>query len=1321
MTGESTNLVEKCARTVPARWQWPLRDETLVRDELLHEFFEASADARPKHPALVCGDITLSYCELEERANKLARYLRLFGAGKEEKVGHFLPKTEHAYIAILAILKSGAAYVPMDTQIPPERAGFILQDCGAKCLVTTSELAKYLGNAVPPGVKIICVDTDAAQIEAMPPSRIARTDTGLSRENLCYLIYTSGTTGRPKGVQLEHRNATNLVRAESLLYGANKDDRISQLASLSFDASVEELWLAFFHGATLVAGTKEIMQSGQEFAQRLNALGVTVLSCVPTFLMMLESDIPSLRILIMGGETCPQDIANRWCSTGRKVFNTYGPTEATVIATASVMEADKPVTIGKPIANYGVYLLNEKLEPVESGQEGEICIAGEGIARGYLNRPEAEKEKFVVTDKLTGAPLRLYRSADLGRYNAEGEIEYLGRADDQVKLRGFRIELAEIEAVLLQGEGVLAAAAALHTPTQQIAAYIVPRAGHTPNRAALRTALTEKLPPYMVPAFLDELAELPLTVSKKVDRKRLPPPQKPLSTETKTRTAPRNAQEKLVADTFAQALGRDNIGADEDFFLDLGGHSLLAAVAVSKLRRREGFERISVGDLYRNPTVAKLAVLAAASGAQNKKHVFHSAPTAVYFACMLAQAAGIFIIAGLYAWQWLGAFLAYGYLVVADWPVRDALLGALGVQLVTTPLMLYLTIAVKWLLLGRIKPGEHRLWGWYYLRFWFVRALVRAAPVPYLDGTPLINAYYRMMGAKIGKNVFIGEHSLSSFDTLSVGDNTSIGVDTTIDGVTVEDGLLKITPVTIGGDCYVGNRCALGCSTVLEDGSGLGDLSMLPDGTHIPKGELWSGSPAVKTGALNPMPERRAPWNYYSRIIHALGITLFPLVILAAIFPGLMLITHLGHMDEGFSFLVVAPLVALSFVIFMCAEVWLFKWLLLGRVKEGRYPVGGWFYARKWFYDQLMLLSLEVIGTFYTTLYLIPWLKALGSKLGPRSEISTIRFIHPDLFEAGQECFMADDVSIGAPHIRGGWFEIYAIKVGSRTFLGNSAVLPPGTQLGSNQLIGVLSLPPDTKEGPPPDGSSWLGSPSFNLPSRQKAQGFGESATYNPPKRLVALRLFIEFFRVLLPSTIFVVLASLIINVTDIMQDYVELEDWLMSLPILYIGAGILAILFTVLLKNILTGRYKVDEKPLWCAYVWRSELVTGLYENLAVLFFMDLLRGTPFIVWILRLFGSKFGNRCYVDTTWFTEFDLVEIGDDTALNENANIQTHLFEDRVMKMGTVKIGKRCAIGTMTTVLYNTEMADDSALGDLSLLMKGESLPPNTRWHGIPAK
>ena len=271
-------------------------------------------------------------------------------------------------------------------------------------------------------------------------------------------------------------------------------------------------------------------------------------------------------------------------------------------------------------------------------------------------------------------------------------------------------------------------------------------------------------------------------------------------------------------------------------------------------------------------------------------------------------------------------------------------------------------------------------------------------------------------------------------------------------------------------------------------------------------------------------------------------------------------------------------------------------------------------------------------------------------------------------------------------------------------------MLPMDASIGDNVLIGALSMAPQTENERVQDGTTWFGSPAIPMPARHRQEGFSEKETYRPPRRLVALRLAIEFLRIILPSTLFVVLASLIINVTDIMQDHVELGAWLLALPFLYVTAGILSILATWLLKKILIGTYREEQKPLWSTFVWRTELLTGVYENLCVLFFLDLLRGTPFIAWALRAFGMKIGRRCYIDTTWFTEFDLIELGDEAALNENANIQTHLFEDRIMKIGAVHLGRRTSVGTMSTVLYGTRMDEGSQLGDLSLLMKGETLP-----------
>ncbi|HEX4046893.1 MAG TPA: amino acid adenylation domain-containing protein, partial [Elusimicrobiota bacterium] len=1134
-------------------WSGPPPDPSLIRDELLHELFEAAADRAPGASAVVAGEARLSYRELDERANRLANVLRARGVGREDRVAILLPRSERAYEAVLGVLKAGAAYVPLDPSTPPDRVSFILEDSGAKALITSGGLGDAL--AFPVALRL---DRDADELARAPSTRVARAETGTSPGDLCYVIYTSGTTGRPKGVMIEHRNATNLVRAKAAPYGVTPADRVFQFASLSFDASVDEIWSAFFAGAALVAGTAETIRPGPEFSRALAAAGITVLACVPTFLTMIEEDIPTLRLLILGGEACPPDLAARWSRPGRRIMNMYGPTEATVDATGGEVAAGRPVTIGRPIANCRVFLLDESGEPVAPGQPGELCVGGAGVARGYLNRPELTREKFVVNERLTGAPLRLYRTADLARFSPDGELEYLGRGDDQVKLRGYRVELAEIDGALARCPGVLAGAAAVHAPTQVLAAFVVRRVEGELDRRAIRESLAAALPAYMVPAFLDELPELPTTSSGKIDRRRLPPPSAPLDGASGERLPPRGDAERVVAEVWEGALGRAVRSTRDDFFRDLGGHSLAAALAVSRLRRKPGFERISIGDLYSQPTVERLARLAAKDGGARVEREHEPVSRARHFACAAGQALGVLFVAGLYAWQWLGAFLTYGYLVVANHPVRQALEWAFAVYLATTPALLALSIVLKWLVIGRVRPGRYRLWGWYYFRFWLARAIVRAAPVRYLDGTPLLNLYYRAMGARIGSGVFLHSHGLAAFDVLTVGDGTSVGDRVTLDGSSVERGWLKIAPVTIGRGAWIGHRSAVGGGAAVEDGAGLDDLSMLPDGARVPAGELWRGSPAAPAGRLEAEPAR-PPWSARGACAQALGVFLFPLIVLAAIFPGLMLMTGLGHEGgdfTGFEFLVASPFTAITFVVLICAEVWALKWLLLGRLKAGRYPVDGPVYRRKWFFDQLMNLSLEITGTLYTTLYLRPWLLALGARVGRYSEISTVQMLQPDMLDAGAGCFMADDVLAGAARVRGGWLEVGRTRVGERAFVGNSAVLPPGTVLGDGAMIGTLSIPPDAAGGPVPGGTTWFGSPAIRLPARARHAGFSEGATYRPSMPLVAERLFVEFFRIILPSTLFIVLASLMMNATDFLQDYLNLSQWLLLLPLLYAAAG---------------------------------------------------------------------------------------------------------------------------------------------------------------------
>jgi non-ribosomal peptide synthetase-like protein len=555
---------------------------------------------------------------------------------------------------------------------------------------------------------------------------------------------------------------------------------------------------------------------------------------------------------------------------------------------------------------------------------------------------------------------------------------------------------------------------------------------------------------------------------------------------------------------------------------------------------------------------------------------------------------------------------------------------------------------------------------------------------------------------------------------LTVGDGSSIGLNSSVDGVSVYNGILHLACVTIGARCYVGNRCVLGADSVMEDGSSIDDLSVLASGERIPAGKIWNGSPAKPVGARETGTAAQ-PWNMWSWLVYGFGILLFPLVITAAVMPGIMAITELSHSEEGYTFLLTAPLIAVSFVVFLSIQLWLCKWLLIGRLKPGRYPIKSFWYIKTWFFNQLMTMSTDVTESLYETLYAAPWLRSLGARIGQRVEIAAVELIQPDLITLGNESMIADLALIGAPEACDGWVTVDDVKVGKRVFLGNSAVIPSGTVLEDNVLIGLMSKPPDNGGKPVPAATSWFGSPAIAMPQRYKSEYFKESETYRPSRKLVATRMFIEIFRVFLPSTIFIVLASLIITATDILQDYIHFRHWLLLLPLLYAGAGVLGIGITTALKWLVAGRYRAQERPLWSAFVWRNDLINAVYSNFCEHFFLTMLRGTPFISWALRLFGMRIGKRCYIDSTWYTEFDLIDIGDDVALNENSNVQTHLFEDRVIKLGPVAIASRASVGSMSTVLYNCRMEEGSILDDLSLMMKGEELPANTRWQGIPAQ
>jgi non-ribosomal peptide synthetase-like protein len=513
----------------------------------------------------------------------------------------------------------------------------------------------------------------------------------------------------------------------------------------------------------------------------------------------------------------------------------------------------------------------------------------------------------------------------------------------------------------------------------------------------------------------------------------------------------------------------------------------------------------------------------------------------------------------------------------------------------------------------------------------------------------------------------------------------------------------------------------------MEDDSALGELSLLPRGHKIPRGETWSGSPARPIRAPSPATngveiQRPSLGRRFSfGVLHALGALIFPALVAAAIFPGIVAMNQLNYLDEYYWYLSVAPLVGLSFVVLLALEITGVKWLVLGRERPGAHRLHTFKYLRRWFFHQTMDLSLDVLGPLYASIFLAPWYKSLGAKLGEGAEISTAAYVSPDLLSIDDASFIADSVSMGAPRVRGGVVTTGRNHVGKRSFIGNSAMLPPGAVIGDDVLIGCLSTPPADPADALRADTAWLGSPAVFLPQRQKSGAFSEETTFNPTRKLRAQRAAIEFFRVILPSTGFIILISLMFSGLLVLNDNFSEWQTLLFFPLLYIGCGLGAAFLTIAVKWILVGRYRPAEHPLWSTAVWRNELINALHEHLAEPFLIGALTGTPFVCWYFRLLGAKIGRRVYMETTDLSEFDLAEIGDEAVLNADCTVQTHLFEDRVMKMSTVKIGPRARVGAGSLVLYDTVMEPAASLGSLSLLMKGETLPAGTRWEGIPAQ
>jgi amino acid adenylation domain-containing protein/non-ribosomal peptide synthase protein (TIGR01720 family) len=575
-------------------------------DVCIHQIFEAQAERIPGAPALVFDGQTLTYAEVNARANGLAHHLRAQGAGPEQLVAIALERTPEQLIALLAVLKAGAAYVPIDPSYPADRVAYMLEDSRAQLIITRTGLAERLPAH---GAAPVYLDTWAPGADE-PDSNPALLTTPA---NLAYVIYTSGSTGRPKGTLLAHRGLCNVTEAQVRTLGVGEDRRMLQFASLSFDASIFEIAMAWRVGAALYLPTDAQRMPGPALAGFLAETEINTVTLPPTALLAMEgAELPALRTISVAGEACPAALVERW-APGRHFFNLYGPTETTIWATAQVCAADAGAPpIGVPIANTQCYVLDPQLRPMPVGVPGELYLGGVGLARGYLGRPELTAERFVPNPFTASPGSRLYKTGDRVSWRADGRLEFLGRIDFQVKLRGFRIELGEVEAALAQHPAVreLVVVARTDEPGQTyLAAYVVPEPDAAETADALpgqlRAFVRERLPDYMQPSTITVLPAMPLNANGKIDRKALPAPTRQRAQLDNPFVAPRDSLECQLVQIWEELLDVRPVGVADNFF-DLGGHSILAVRMIFQASSLAGRD-LPLATLFEAPTVELLA------------------------------------------------------------------------------------------------------------------------------------------------------------------------------------------------------------------------------------------------------------------------------------------------------------------------------------------------------------------------------------------------------------------------------------------------------------------------------------------------------------------------------------------------------------------------------------------------------------------------------------------------------------------------------------------------------------------------------------------
>jgi non-ribosomal peptide synthetase-like protein len=1307
------------------------------------DYFAAKGDEG--HLAVVTESGAFTFRDLDNRANQAARYLLEQGIGAGDRIGLLFDKSLETYVALLAVLKINAAYVPLDGGWPEERLAFIVEDADLKAIVSLSEFRSKLEGLA---VSRLFLDAAWPEIERRSTARLGEGERAAPVDQLCYVIYTSGTTGNPKGVVIDHPSICNFVKVAGEVYGYRQDDRVYQGMTIAFDFSVEELWVPLLAGATLVPGKPGISLVGNDLADYLEDRQVTALCCVPTLLATIDRDLPRLRFLLVSGEACPQSLVARWHRPGRTMLNAYGPTEATVTATLTELDPHKPVTIGGPLPTYSIVILDEnKDEAVERGGLGEVGIAGVGLARGYLNRADLTGRKF-IPDFLAipnNPSRRIYRTGDLGRINEQDEIEFHGRIDTQVKIRGYRIELSEIEAVLLQlpqiGQAVVHTYESEPGAVELVAYYALKQGASELPPAEISETLRKHLPGYMVPAYLEQLPIIPMTASNKADRKNLPPPKGARFTAGRNEfVAPRTEVEEALAETLGKVMKVERVSVRDHFFHDLGAHSLLMARFCSEIRQRLNLPAVSIRDVYLHPTIESLARHLGSSQEESAVRPERKPlriPSALeYYGCgalqLLSYAVYAFLLVGLLvaAFNWT---FAPGHSALEVYSRIVACSAAAFLVFSAIP------IAIKWALIGRWKEEVIPIWGLRYYRFWVVKNLVQSAPAAVLKGTPLYNVFLRLLGARIGRNTVIQSRTVPvCTDLFTVGDNTILRKDSLLLGYKAQANWLYTGPITIGNDAVVGEASVLDIDTAIGDGGQLGHASSLQSGQRVPDGKRYHGSPAQETQADYRFADGRTCTRLRGALYSAFQLSLAflvatPAAVLLVYQGGAWLLGYAGADPLGpeappHALPLLAGKVALLSLLLVVGFTLggLLVVLVVPRAlrclieKNKTYALYGFHYY-VW-----KAISAVSNSTFYNLLFgdssfIVYYLRWIGYRLNRVVQTGSnfgVSHKHdsPFLCDVGSGTMVADGLVMINALTSSSSFQLREARIGDNNYLGNSIVFPPNARTGANCLLGTKVMVPI--DGPVRENVGLLGSPCFEIPRvverdrRFEVKGEKERRALlrkKDRKNLVTMALW------LLSGWFYVACVSLGLCIVSLHYP----TQGVASLFAGFVAISGFTILYLAFLERATLGlgSLRASVVSMYDDYFLFHERHWKFCSYLLPMLF----KGTPFKNVISRLLGVKLGRMVFDDGCWFADKTLITVGDYANLNDSTGLQGHSLEEGVFKSDYIVVGNGCSLAPEAFVHYGVRIGDNVVIDPDSFVMKGESADANTTWRGNPAK